>query len=60
MLKLAKNLYVYTSYKGERQYYQSRCRYSGDEIRRLNAERGCGSSKRIDPGVRALFVPTKR
>lgn len=39
---------------------QKPTRYPGKELRRLNAERGCGSKKRIDPAVRALFAPTKR
>lgn len=60
MIKLAKNLYAYVDSKGERQWYQKSCRYSGVEIRRLNAERGSGAVRRVDPKVRDNFVKTKR
>lgn len=35
-------------------------RYPGAEIRRLNAERGVGSPKRIDPELRATFRKSPR
>lgn len=71
MLSMALSRYAWMGSKhqlgpGRRSWFtihrnlQRRTRYNKAELRRLYAERGSGSVRKIAPNVRASFWPTKR